>query len=264
MMKTKEDMSHFIKWSTVLLLISNGWYHFIGKQSYGYLFSQNSTQITYICGITLIAFGVLAIFWRKQKSNLLYLFLIPSLILFINSLGSFIKADYAFEQMIEHFSQFGLPLLFILAFSQNVNYKNLAHWTKIIIALTFIGHGLFAVGLHYQPGNFMNMTMTILNLDTLQSSNFLVIMGLLDFIFAIGIFFKLTRKASLIYMIIWGFLTALARIVFVHNEITEIIIQHIPQTITRLPNSILPLMILLYYRMLISDSKLNRTSNGLI
>jgi hypothetical protein len=249
MMKVKEDMSHFIRWSTVLLLISNGWYHFLSEQSYGYLFNQNSTEITTFFGITLIFFGILAAFWRKQETKLIYLFLIPSLILFINTLGSFIKANYVFEQIIEHFSQFGLPVLFIFAFSKTIKYRNLIQWTMIIISLTFIGHGLFAIGLHYQPGNFINMTMAILNTNTIESNTFLIIMGLLDFIVAIGIFFKATRKVSLIYMIIWGLLTALARTVFVHNETSDIIIHYIPQTLFRLPNSILPLMILLYYRL---------------
>ena len=255
MMKAKKDMSHYIKWSTALLLISNGWYHFLSKQPYNYLFNQNSIEISNLFGLTLIFFGVLAIFWKRRKSKLIYLFLIPSLILFINTLGSFVKANYVFEQIVEHFSQFGLPLLFILSFSKSVNYKNLIQWTMIIMALTFIGHGLFAVGLHFQPDNFINMTMTILKIDTLQSTTFLIIMGLLDFIFTIGIFFKATRKISLIYMIIWGLLTALARTAFVYNETADIIMQHIPQTILRLPNSILPLMIFLYYRLVSSQIK---------
>lgn len=254
-MRAKEDMSHFIRWSNVLLLLSNGWYHFLGKPSYRFLFNQNSSEVTTFCGITLIIFGILAIFWSKQKTKLTYLFVIPSLILFINSLGSFVKSNYVFEQIVEHFSQFGLPILFILVFSIPVNYNKLVKWTTVILSLTFIGHGLFAVGLHYQPSNFMNMTMAILKIDFQSSTIFLVIMGLLDFIFAIGIFFKATQKISLFYMIIWGLLTALARTVFVYNSTPEVILEYIPQTLLRLPNSILPLMLLLYYKL--KNDKLN-------
>ena len=118
------------------------------------------------------------------------------------------------------------------------------------IALTFIGHGLFAVGLHYQPGNFMQMTMNILGFDRIQASIFLLTVGLLDFIVVLGLLSSKTRIISLSYMILWGFLTALARSVFMLNEVSlaETFINYTPMTILRFPNSLLPLLLLLNYR----------------
>ena len=92
---------------------------------------------------------------------------------------------------------------------------------KVSIAFAFIFHGLFAINFrhemiifdHARPGHFTEMVMLSLGINQESLANsILVIAGILDFISAALIFSKGTpRNIGLLYMLIWGSLTAMAR-----------------------------------------------------
>jgi len=120
---------------------------------------------------------------------------------------------YSVGQFFEYALQFSLPFFFYYLIQQQENPgKYFIFWLKLATAITFVCHGLYAVGYYPQPGTFMEMTVEIMGWSDDTASGFLKLMGVLDFIVAILIFIPKTARLALGYMAAWGFLTALARI----------------------------------------------------
>jgi len=124
---------------------------------------------------------------------------------------------------------------------------------KTAIALTFIGHGLYALGIYITPGAWTDMAIGSFNFIGLnppveQVQNMIYIAGVLDMILAIGIFLP-SRWASpfLVWALIWGLLTALSRVIgFMYFDANwHTFMQWLPQTIMRLPHAIIPLIALI-------------------
>jgi len=121
---------------------------------------------------------------------------------------------FSVGQFFEYALQFSLPFFFYYLAVREESSLSLRFifWLKIAAAITFICHGLYAIGYYPQPVTFMEMTTEITGWTDNIASNFLKIMGVLDFLAAILIFLAKTTRPALVYMFIWGFLTALARI----------------------------------------------------
>jgi len=100
---------------------------------------------------------------------------------------------------------------------KNIDYKKTILLLKIAIALTFIPHGLFAMDVLNLPGQFVDMTILILGINETQATIFLFVVGLLDVILSVIIFVPKISKYALVYMVVWGFLTAMARPIAGYN-----------------------------------------------
>ncbi len=119
---------------------------------------------------------------------------------------------YSIGQFFEYSLQFSLPFFFYHLTQRQETRTKFIFWLKLATAVTFICHGLYAVGYYPQPGIFMEMTVEITGWSDTIASGFLKLMGFLDFVVAILIFLPKTARPALLYMVVWGFLTALARI----------------------------------------------------
>lgn len=184
---------------------------------------------------------------RKWIKPLLW---IGSVFLFCLSLLYWKEQFYRFGQLIEYTIQWSTPILLIVAIYRLPNNFNFRLLLKIAIALTFIGHGLYAFGYYPTPGNFMQMTIDMFVMNDGQASIFLQTVGVLDFAAAIGIFFPYVWKPAVIYCILWGFATAFARIVanFDIQIPIEILHQWLYETVYRLPHGGIPLLFWLLMR----------------
>ena len=116
-----------------------------------------------------------------------------------------------------------------------------------MIAAVFTAHGLYAVGYYPVPGYFLGMVIDILGFTEQGALNFLLVVGILDFIGSILIFVPKVTRYALIYLAIWGFLTSFARLVagFSFDFFWELLHLNLYQTIYRLPHGILPIIVLL-------------------
>jgi len=119
---------------------------------------------------------------------------------------------YSVGQFFEYSLQFSLPFFFYYLILQPERSPRFIFWLKLAAAVTFVCHGLYAIGYYPQPGTFMEMTVEIMGWSDRIASNFLKLMGILDFFVAILIFLPKFARPALLYMVTWGFLTALARI----------------------------------------------------
>jgi len=245
MNKSFDTARELIKWSTLVLLLGKGVLHFTSEQKYHILFS-NSEMISSFFGTILIFFSCLIIvkYSSKRPYNGIKWFVIPSIILSIQSYCSYVSVGYLFEQMIEHSLQIGLPCLYILSHNPSVESRLFQQvLCKSLIALTFIGHGMYAIGYHIVPDNFNTMTQSIFGWNQSVCEQFLMVMGYLDFLFAGLLFVPQLQVVSLSYMVVWGSLTALARMypVLSGDFSLDLLAVNIPNTIYRMGHGLVPL-----------------------
>ena len=158
---------------------------------------------------------------------------------------------FSIGQFFEYSIQFSTPIiLYILTVKQKFT-SNLILFFKIIIALTFVCHGLYAVNYYPRPGLFMDMTMNILGLSETSAEYFLLAAGWLDFAIGIGVFLPFRyAKFVLIYATIWGFLTTISRI-WAHvyfDFFVDSLNQWWFESAYRLPHFLIPLTLFLYYQ----------------
>lgn len=166
---------------------------------------------------------------------------------------------YHAAQFFEHSIQFGLPFILILAYSTSSLKQKLPFILKILIAVTFFSHGLYAFGFYPVPGKFVDMVIQIFGCSESFAITFLYIAGILDFILAVLLFVPKVEKYALWYAIIWGTLTALARIVanFYMDFPIASIHQNLHESMYRLPHGLVPLLVVL----LIKNRNTNHTKS---
>ncbi len=152
---------------------------------------------------------------------------------------------YHVAQFFEHSIQFGLPFV-LLYFTKDFDLKRGILVLKILVAVTFFSHGLYAFGFYPVPGKFVDMVIQILGFSESVAITFLYIAGILDFILALLIFIPRVAKYALWYAVIWGTLTAFARIFanFYLEFPVASIHQNLHETLYRIPHGLTPLIIL--------------------
>lgn len=218
-----------------------------------------------IQSIVFLLFAVAALVpCRKRWFRLLYL--LASVDLAFLAWLKFLDAGVGLGQLAEHASQVAMPLILFLLVRNTAQSHSTTIVIKAALALTFIGHGLFAIGFssnslwlsHPLPGRFTEMTMLCLGFENEASAErFLLIGGILDLL-AAAVIFAPGRSARLAfgYMLLWGFLTALARpwAYFDAANASDSLNTWLPEALLRTPHFALPLYVLLALRA-------NRTKN---
>lgn len=140
-------------------------------------------------------------------------------LLAIGALGlaffAFTKAmDVGFKlgMSIEHTLQWAAPLLLIWALRGERIGAAFYHTAGVAVALTFIGHGLYAAGYHPVPASFITMFMNVGTSEGVARALLGLAAGL-DFAVALFLFVPVhaIRVPALWWALIWGLLTALAR-----------------------------------------------------
>lgn len=203
--------------------------------------------LTKIVAIIFLITSTISLFWLKIKSLFIKKsFAWMSLIfIFFMAISMFKEKNYAWLPVFELSIQIS-PLI-LLTFWNNfekLSTSFLINFLKVAIALTFIPHGLFAMGVFPVPGHFLDMTISILNVSEGQARTFLWVVGFLDVVGSILIFvsFRLS-KITLYYFVFWGLVTASARIYagFIPELATMTIHNSLFLTIYRLPHGLIPL-----------------------
>jgi len=156
----------------------------------------------------------------------------------------FKEKSYQIPQFFEHSLQFGVVFM-LLYYLKKPNYSKLLFYLKVLIALTFFSHGIYALGIFYPiPSNFITMILNIIPIKESNIVNLLFVMGVIDILIAVFIFIPKLAKWALFYAFIWGTVTALARIVSgLHYEVSlGILHQYLFETIYRIVHGLVPLL----------------------
>ena len=185
----------------------------------------------------------------KNRRYLKFPILVGAWLLVLLFVLSMKEQFFQFPQFFEHAIQFGVPFVLLLAI-KGTSLKRISFYLKILIALTFTGHGLYALGIYPMPGHFIDMT--ILSLGVTQSTAVLVLktVGILDLLLSVLIFVPKWANYFLLYAFVWGILTALARIVSIINLefMMNSMHQFLYQVVYRLPHGLIPLLVFLIHR----------------
>lgn len=201
-------------------------------------------------GFFFLILFVLSFFLKKEHKRISKLLLVGSVVMFLLILLSFAEKFFYIGMLIEHGIQVGTPLILYLALRGIVNPKRFILLAKVMIALTFVGHAMFAVGLHPVPGSFIDMIISILGVNEDTAVELLVIAGCIDITASILLFVKETEKYAIYFMIFWGSATALARVFANFNLDLAFAsgMQWLPEMITRFPHGLIPLALYFYVR----------------
>lgn len=251
--------------SVICLFFGRGILQFTQPQDYQLLFSNPHSlfyfpdfQISHlaplVCGFILIlcAGWIWLTFDKLQLSKTqknTYL-LLPTALVFLQCYISYLAAGNLPEQLIEHSLQIALPLL-LISYPPIENFKS--KWQlsilSVLVALTFIGHGIYAVGWHLVPANFTEMVHLAFGWNEWGVKTFLFVIGIIDVLAAVGIFIPVLRIPSFYYMVLWGGLTSLAR-TYCYVGISSwdtLFSEQIFQTLLRLPHTLIPYLLFREY-----------------
>ncbi len=193
-----------------------------------------------VCALAVIPLGP----WRAWKTVLIGA---GTFSLFLLSILYGIEKFWRWGEIVEYASQWMAPVLLILLHTRFASHRLLSGLARAAIALTFIGHGLYAIGYYPVPGNFIDMVIINLGVSETTAMKLLLAAGILDFAVAAGMLLPF-RWASpfLAYAAAWGLVTALARFGYFYD--TTIFsfgaIAFLPEVIYRLPHAGLPIWVL--------------------
>lgn len=167
------------------------------------------------CGILLImASAVTGALYIGFIKNIKWIY-IGVFVLFCIAFLEFKEKFKQAPQFFEASLQIGTPLVYLLMLKK-ISTQRILLICKILIALTFTAHGLYALGVYSLPAHFVEMFIKILSVSETQAKILLHLFGILDIITAIALFVpnKKVVNVALMYAFIWGILTAVARLVF--------------------------------------------------
>lgn len=181
--------------------------------------------------------------WLPFNRRILSLLLTPSIgVLILDAVARWVGSGLQLGMSMEKSLQWGTPVALLLAITWLYQKKSIwLNLAKALAALTFIGHGLYAMGFHPVPWNYQSMTMDLTGLNEAGTLLFLKLAGYMDFVVAIAIFIRPIEKYALVYMVLWGGATALARFFSAPTSIDPWLIE----TLVRTVHWAVPLLILL-------------------
>jgi hypothetical protein len=193
----------------VSLVLGLSWSEYVGNPLYDErikLFSQG------IGWFYLLAAGAaLGIQWLPRLAR--SILTIASGTLLILALIVWKEQGWQIGQLLEQSLQWTTPLLLALSSKRVIPEQWIRYGTRVAISSTFIGHGLYALGYYPIPGNFLEMTMRSLSIGEDSARQFLMLIGILDVLAALGVLWPKRFKTLIFtYLIAWGLLTSLARV----------------------------------------------------
>jgi hypothetical protein len=163
--------------------------------------------------------------------------------------------------MAEHSLRIALPVLIYYLLYGSVRQRDLTYTFAVVtLSLTFLGHGWYAMNLAPIPGDFLFMSTRIMHISEPLARQFLLAMGLLDLVAVICFWITKMQRPALWYAVIWGLLTALARLVghFYAEMPMDSLNEWLPEVLTRLGHGLVPLLLLLRKRFDVRFFRLGR------
>ncbi|CAM2006876.1 hypothetical protein [Acanthopleuribacter pedis] len=229
----------------VLWLTGMSWEQYVTSPTTDWLLQAATRGM----GVIMLVCGILCWTISGKKRWHGFAMMLGALVLAFTFALYFLGKSYQIGMGIEHALQGAAPLFLAAWLARDGFSKRALNALYLATALTFIGHGLYAFGFHPQPGNFVSMTMRCLPLTESGARTLLIGAGILDFVAAAALLVPRLRGIALGYMVLWGFLTALARAVayFQFDALLPWLDGWLHQTVYRLVHGGLPLVALLLW-----------------
>ncbi len=206
---------------------------------------QNCFQLI---GVLLIIGIFFTVFLNRfTKLAGIYLIVCSGWLLFLSTLY---WKEYFWDlpQFVELTAQWTAPLVMLMLYHSFSRKINILRILRIILSLTFFGHGLYAIGLVPLPGQWVDMVINTFSCSETNAKIFLKIIGVGDILASILIFFPKSEKPGLWYMMVWGSLAALGRLIgnyYVEIGFFNYLHQQLGEFLYRIPQFLFPAMTLL-------------------
>ena len=177
-----------------------------------------------------------------------------------------VDTNYQVPMFMEHFLQWGTPLLLLLYRRLSDKWWYALAW--LLVSLTFIGHGHYAIGLGVPHNNdFVNMCIKLLGTDVAGARLFLNWVGWIDLALPFLILVPRIRIPALIYTATWGLATAFARIFSHYTPAEDYYGLHpwVAEAVVRFTHGLSPLamlIMLLYFAQRKKDNKIISIQTG--
>lgn len=234
---------------TVEWLTGDTWQNYVTNRSINIDYWINCLGVFmgvfWLLSASLVAFIQAKHRWGKWVLNLL------TLSFFILAVLYFKEKFWQVGQLLEYSLQVGAPLIFGHVIYNGKNTAAFRRTLKILVAICFTCHGLYAFGYYPQPGVWVQWCMRIYGFsDDATAILFLKIIGVIDFIAAALIFWRPTFTIAVWYCVIWGTMTALARIVANYYSTMGVasLHQHSYETLYRLVHGGIPFLLWYWQR----------------
>ena len=245
-MKKHLLLANILRWSAFTLVFSRGLLYIIFDSPYRSLLWNEDLfgPIVNMTGMTWRDYANSSDSWISIWENLVGSFLVFSSFLFLtihkNSHKAFLFClhlsgaillfhiflhylghNHELPIIPEYMVQGLTPWIFLayLPFMPDKNKKqwlqpssSVYFWTKAAIALCFLGHGLYAFGIPYQPASFVRLMSKCLFVEYETAAGLVMCVGLTDIVLAVLIYVKPLEKIALGHIAYWGFATALSRV----------------------------------------------------
>ncbi len=203
----------------------------------------------WVLGILFFICGLVALFIRRIPKAYGRILWVGTLGLVILSICYMKEYFYHLGQFFEFTLQFSAPVFLYLIHYEETKFKDAEPWIRGAIALTFLCHGLYALGYYPTPGAWVQMVMNGLGLNEGAATVFLRVVGWIDVLVAFGLFFKSRYLPGFLwYAVFWGLLTALARVWanFHFEFFFDSLHQSVYELVYRIPHFLVPLAVLMY------------------
>lgn len=202
-------------------------------------------------GVLLLLASSVPVLPTKWASKMRHLLPLGSGILFLMYLLVFQENLYRWGNLFEHAAQIGIPVLTYLYFFSKLSIEKLKLGLKILISLTFLGHGLYALGYYPVPGHFTDMVIEILRVPESTAKQLLFLAGAIDVLLVIFLWIPRLDIFAAAYCIFWGFVTTMARpvwFVLLNVNEPEGLAHWLMQALYRGPHLLAPLALLIILR----------------
>lgn len=230
------------------------WWQYLRDETW----NENINTFIRTIGWGYILSAIIVLFFQKipKRGAQFFVGILTAFLLFL-AFCYYIGQANRSGQFWEYSSQFSLPILLYWARFGNPLKANYLLILKIVIALTFTCHGLYAIGYYPVPGYFVDMIVRGLGVAPDTARQLLYTAGILDFILSVLIFlpFRFLVIPALVWAIIWGLITTGARLFtnIYWDIFWDTIWRGMPDMLMRFPHFILPTIAL--YLVLFSNFK---------
>ncbi|MGB3547689.1 MAG: hypothetical protein WBA17_11985, partial [Saprospiraceae bacterium] len=203
-----------------------------------------------ILGIILLCGAAAAALHRPGRTLTRWGILAGGAVLAFVSVLYYLESNFELAQLLEYSLQTGTPFFLLAAVSRQEFSRRLIWVMSIATAVTFICHGLYAGGYGYpRPVSFTTMVMLGFGIESETAAfRFLTVAAWGDFLaaaFLLLLPYPRVRNIGLVYTIIWGFLTALARVwsFWMISDLATILLQYTHEWVLRWPHFLVPLVL---------------------
>lgn len=213
-------------------------------------------MIIKLMGVVYLICAAVCVSIYFQSKKYAKLLIIGSFSLLMLSFIYFIDKFFRLGELFEYTAQWMSPVVLYMLVIKDVKIYALGFYMRVAVALTFAGHGLYAIGFYPIPGQFIDMIIMALHVDESTAVVLLQCAGWIDLAIALLILIPVVYRYAALYAFAWGVLTAIARVWSNYDATLPLgsLYQWFPETLVRFPNAIIPLAI--YYTSIYLDKRL--------